>query len=62
MVCGELAVTSYADKRSSYAVYVLMYCALQLCIRQFGDLGDSVIAKGHSVVANGDFGDRVGNP
>ena len=57
----ELAVNSYADKRSS-TVYVLMYCALQLCICQFSDLGDSVIAKGHSAVANGNFGDHVGNP
>ena len=30
-------------------------------IHHFGDLGDSVIDNRHSTVANGDFGDRVGN-
>ena len=43
-------------------MHVLVYYALQLYIRQFGDLGKSVIANRYSTVANGDFGDRVGNP
>ena len=43
-------------------MHILVYCALQLYIRQFGDLGDSVIANRRSTVASGDFGDHVGNP
>ena len=44
---------------------ILVYCALQLYIRQLGNLGSSVIiANRHSTIADGDFGDfgeRVDN-
>ena len=53
--------TNVVTKYSS-TVHPPVYCALQLYIHQFGDLGDSVIANRCSTVTNGDFGECVGNP
>ena len=39
---------------------MLVYCALQLHICQFDDLGDSVAANRHSTVASGGFGEPCG--
>ena len=47
-MCGELAESNCADECTS-TVHVVVYCALQLYIRQFGNLGDSVITSRDSI-------------